>query len=559
MTTTTPRRRARAALASLGLVALLTSACSSGGSDSTPTTGLVDTGSTTTITGGHTCDQGATTTDLQAAPVAGVESDWDVTSFDGTTIRAHWFPTPGSEADRKPTLLMGPGWSLAGSTIEAGALAFGALDIKAMNDQGYNVLTWDPRGFGKSTGQATVDAADREGRDVQVLLDWVAEQPEALLDRPGDPRTGMVGFSYGGGIQLTVASIDCRVDAIVPGLAWHSLGTSLYKAATVKSGWSTILTSLVDPTHLDPHIVSAAKSGIGNGTLSDEDRDWFLSRGPGDDGMAGIDVPTLFVQGTVDTLFTLDEAITNYRALRKRGVPTAMLWFCGGHGTCLTATDDMERVTKAQFAWLDRYVKGDAKADVGPALDLVDQDATVWTGADYPVPLGAPVTAQGSGTLTLEKASQAGPISPPATRSPDLLRDLVVPVTPAKAATAVDVSIDPGTRDALALGAPSLHLEYRGTSPDGVEPTRVFAQLVDDEKGVVVGNQITPIDVTLDGQPHTADVPLEVIAQHLEGGHTLTLQLVATTVAYATPRLGGSIDFSVVTISIPVAKGVRKG
>ena len=77
------------------------------------------------------------------------------------------------------------------------------------------------------------------------------------------------------------------------------------------------------------------------GRSSKEDLDWFISRGPGD-AVAKIRVPTLFVQGTVDTLFTLDEAVTNYRLLRQQNVPTAMLWFCGGHGTCLTG-DGQER------------------------------------------------------------------------------------------------------------------------------------------------------------------------------------------------------------------------
>ena len=49
-----------------------------------------------------------------------------------------------------------------------------------------------------------------------------------------------------------------------------------------------------------------------------------------------IRIPTLLIQGTVDTLFTLDEAVTNYRILRANKVPTKMIWFCGGHGACLT-------------------------------------------------------------------------------------------------------------------------------------------------------------------------------------------------------------------------------
>src|SRR5688500_18946321 len=164
-----------------------------------------------------------------------------------------------------------------------------------MNDAGYNVLTWDPRGFGQSTGTATVNAADTEGRDVQTLLDWVAEQPEALTEREGDPRVGMVGFSYGGGIQLTVAAIDCRVDVLVPGLAWHSLETSLFKAETVKTCWSGLLITASSTGRVDPHSKSAYDMGLATGTLSDEDRAWFLARGPGE-AVDAIDVPTMFVQ-----------------------------------------------------------------------------------------------------------------------------------------------------------------------------------------------------------------------------------------------------------------------
>ena len=80
----------------------------------------------------------------------------------------------------------------------------------------------------------------------------------------------------------------------------------------------------------------------------------------------------------------------------------------------------------------------------------------------------------------------------------------------------------------------------------------VFAQLIDDSTGLVVGSQITPVRVTLDGAEHTASVPLESICQSVASDQTLTLQIVATTVAYATPRLGGSVDFTHIDISLPV-------
>ena len=65
---------------------------------------------------------------------------------------------------------------------------------------------------------------------------------------------GMVGGSYGGGIQLVAAATDCRIDAIVPTIAWHSLVTSLDKADTFKSGWSNILANLSTSDHVDPEV-----------------------------------------------------------------------------------------------------------------------------------------------------------------------------------------------------------------------------------------------------------------------------------------------------------------
>ncbi len=101
-------------------------------------------------------------------------------------------------------------------------------------------------------------------------------------------------------------------------------------------------------------------------------------------------------------------------------------------------------------------------------------------------------------------------------------------------------------------------LRYSGTTPAGPRPTRVFAQLLDDATGIVLGNQITPIAVTLDGTSHTAKVPLEMVAFTAKPGAHLTLQLVATTTAYATPRLGGSIRFASVHVVLPTVTGVTR-
>jgi ABC-2 type transport system ATP-binding protein len=97
-----------------------------------------------------------------------------------------------------------------------------------------------------------------------------------------------------------------------------------------------------------------------------------------------------------------------------------------------------------------------------------------------------------------------------------------------------------------------VRLTYRGKVA-GTRPARVFAQLVDNRTGLVVGNQVTPIALRLDGRAHTITKPLEIVAERLSKGASVRLQLVATTVAYAKPRLGGRVSFSRIAVSLPTA------
>jgi ABC-2 type transport system ATP-binding protein len=537
------------------LVALGSAACSSSASKAAPTASSSTTPAPTTAPRPGPCNPPNAGGPVAVTKVPGVASDLTLTSFDGAKIRLHWFPAPGASAAQPlPTVLMGPGWGSPGDTNTKAIGLFGSLGIGALQKAGYNVLTWDPRGFGQSTGTVETDSADFEGRDVEKMLDWIATQKEVLLDGPRDPRVGMAGGSYGGGIQLVAAAIDCRVDAITPMIAWHSLTTSLLKADTPKNGWSGLLTTVTKGRSVDPHIPHAYQASITTGIIDADDRAWFANRGPGD-LVERIKIPTLIIQGTVDNLFTLDEGITNYRILRDRGIPTAMLWFCGGHGVCLTNPGDGTRVGRAVMAWLQRYLKKDTTAVTGPRFDMVDQNGTRYTADDYPLAAGAPVTATGTGTLHYVADGGSGPAHP-AAGNKDPLAGVAAGITPAKATNAVNVAVNFAS-PAVVVGAPQLQLSYTGTTPAGARPTRVFAQLVDDATGIVLGNQVTPIQVTLDGKPHQTSVALEDIAYTAHAGTHVTLQMVATTTAYAQPRLGGSVTFDSIAVSLPVAAGLQ--
>ena len=79
----------------------------------------------------------------EVVPVDGVPHDFTMTSFDGTRIRFHWYPLD----HEAPTVLMGPGWGSAGATESSGTGLFGDAPIGVLHEQGYHVLTWDPRGL----------------------------------------------------------------------------------------------------------------------------------------------------------------------------------------------------------------------------------------------------------------------------------------------------------------------------------------------------------------------------------------------------------------------------
>ena len=462
-----------------------------------------------------------------AAPAAAREVT--VRSFDGTPLAATFHPAAGLKPGKSaPTILQTHGWGQRRerSPDAASSEGTGNVGTGPLRRAGFNVLTWDSRGFGESGGTVMVDHKDFEGRDVKALLNWLSKQPEAKLDRRRDPRVGMHGVSYAGGIELVAAAIDRRIDAIAPSIAWHSLLTSLYREETVKGGWSSLLFAAGQTGRLDPHITSAFATGATTGKLSAEDRAWFESRGPGP-LVKRIRVPTLLLQGTPDTLFTPSEAIRSYRILRRKRVPVKMMWFCGGHGTCLTGSGPAGHFERRVIAWLKRHVAR-RKVATGPGFEWLADDARWRRAKRYPPRRGAPIVGTGSGSLLLSPADTVSG----------------TPLAAAPAANAVNVPIPDVTRQVV--GEPRVTLTYSGTGT----ATHVFAQIVDEQRNLVLGNQVTPLPVKLDGAQHTVTRRLEGVAA---AGGRYRLQIVGGSQVYGPVRGLGAITFSSARIKLPTA------
>ncbi|SCG61650.1 alpha/beta fold hydrolase [Micromonospora halophytica] len=322
-----------------------------------------------------------------------------------------WLPEDASADRRVPAVLLAHGFGGTKDSVRA--------DAEDLVGRGYAVLTWTARGFGRSGGEIHLDHPDYEVRDAQRLLDRLAARPEIRTDAAGDPRVGVVGGSYGGGLALLLAAQDQRVDAIVPMITWNDLSRAFLPESTgrpategvFKKGWAGIFfggggNAGSGPAGISGNAAAAPEGapasagppspmpGAGPGTgpsrapagaadpscgrfaadvcaaylriattgRADQAAVDLLRRSSPAGVLDRIKAPTLLVQGEADTLFPLAEADANARGIAAAGTPVRVAWFTGGHDGGEGPKSDSDRVKFLTAQWLDHYVAGDGAA-----------------------------------------------------------------------------------------------------------------------------------------------------------------------------------------------------
>jgi ABC-2 type transport system ATP-binding protein len=451
-----------------------------------------------------------------ATPIAPLENA-TVTSFDGTPLDVNFYPAQGlTQGHTAPTVLVGSFWGLPAYSSLIGtinAIGVESFEINAellgpatLTADGYNVVTWDSRGWYASGGQVNLDSPSYEGRDVSAIINWLATLPGVELQSPNDPVVGMTGFSYGGGIQLSAAAIDHRIDAIEPNMSWYSLVEALHPNETIKAGWGNILCDIGDlvGARYAPELTNTCRAVVtGNITPSEIAFGEAASPGP---IVKQIAAPTLLLAGTVDTLFPLNGDILTYDALRAAGTPVKMMWYCGGHGICNQSVGPTGHVTEAELTFLNKYLKGQS-VSTGPGFEYLDQTGTWRSAASYPIAPTGTLTASGGGTLGISPLDSSGLLGVEAT----------------KALNGLSIQIPAPSASVETTAAPTLTLTYHGLATKSSTP--IFAQLVDNSTGTVLDNQATALPLQLNGATHTLTVPLNTVVWSLTRSSRISLQL----------------------------------
>ena len=567
--------------------------------------------------------------DLVAAPASAaehtVQSLYFRVTVDGgaqtcDVVGDLYLPASASSTNQVPAILTTNGFG--GSKDDQVGMAI------AYAERGYAVLSYSGLGFGGSGCKITLDDPAVDGEAAQQLIDYLAGETgiaftdadrtvpaPALdvirLDEPSDPRIGMVGGSYGGAIQLAAASLDDRLDALVPMITWHDLSYSLAPNNLVPSalqaptpgaaklswvlGFSLLgITGGLAEAPADPErligcpnfadfVCGALLTAGATGIMTPETVAELQRRSP--IGYAStVTAPTLIVQGQSDTLFNLNEGLDTYRLLQAQGTEAKMIWGNGGHSgpwapgeADLAAAPDETYIGGRIADWFDHHLM-DLPVDTGPELayfrEWVDYEgnaAPAFATSDTPE-VGTPTRLYLSGTeltpdadeLTVATSSFLTPVGglPTSTDPMDVVGDLLddyVSVPEVDLPGTFTSYTTPTLADDLdVVGQPMLDLRVsapaaaltQASGPAGQLVLFVkLAEVTPDGTATIVRNLVAPVRVSDVDEPFTVRLP--ALVNRFDAGNQLRL-----TIAGGSTNYRGGLTEVPVTIATGSAEQV---
>ncbi|MCV2489676.1 alpha/beta fold hydrolase [Geodermatophilus sp. YIM 151500] len=359
---------------------------------------------------------------------------------------------------------------------------------------------------------------------------------------------GLGGGDAGGGIGSTDETSADRSAAAAPDPA--ALAGRLSELGPASADPAVVERALTCG-RFSAEVCVAYQSAAASGTLTPEVAA-VLDRSSPAGVLDRIDVPTLLVQGTQDSLFGLGQADANARGIAATGAPVKVVWYGGGHDTSASERE-AEALRDEVAGWFDWHLRGDGE-DPG-------------TGFQFPAPtgLGGNFSVQGGtqtvvtdaypgldGTAPAGRAAVAlsGPTQPvvnPAGGTPAAIT--TVPglggLGAALAGTTVEIpgqfaafDSEPLTAAVEVVGAPTVDLAVSSASGSAT----LFAKLYDVGPGgalTLPAGLVAPVSLTGLSTDPTAPTEVAVtlpgIVHRFEAGHTMRVVVSSTDQAYALP------------------------
>jgi len=328
--------------------------------------------------------------------------DWTVRVGPGdtttcTVVGELFVPTTATASSPDPAILTTNGFG--GAYTDQVPLA----EFAAQN--GYVVLAYSGLGFGGSGCNIELDSPAWDGKAASELVSFLGDQPEVTSEGPDDPVVGMIGGSYGGEVQFAAASIDPRIDTIVPMITWNDLAYSLApnnETRVADFDWENISPGILKWEWASLFFADGMSEPISNPSTSP----FPPSKCPGfaawickafiESAVAGypspkivatlesdsvvsyykkIRIPVMLMQGEDDTLFDINEAVANYRLLKSIGDPVKLVIQSWGHSDSTPAPGELSWTSTAQgyetqliMDWFARYLKHE-KVSTGPQVE----------------------------------------------------------------------------------------------------------------------------------------------------------------------------------------------
>jgi ABC-2 type transport system ATP-binding protein len=438
-----------------------------------------------------------------------------------------------------PAVIVSPGFGQTESSV--------ATDAKYLAQRGYVAVAWTMRGFqlfNTQAGRIALDAPDTEVKDLQGLIDLLAQRKDVLQDGPGDPRVGLMGESYGGGISLMGASLDPRVDAIVPVITWNSLRSSLVPGGVFKAEYAAVFFSLAsrDGCALFAARICKTYTHLAETGLADATDQRLLDYSSPD--VSRITAPTLLVQGEDDTLFPLSESLTTAKALQAKGTPVALRWLQGGHDKSFSSATEA-RIRGMAGTWFDRYLKKQ-RTGTGPLFTW--HRSSGGDGSSSRLPTSTPLAltlSGGSKTVTNPAGGRPASISsvPGAGSVSDLAGALGLDI-PGQSAS-WDTPVLTKTREVLGAGTLKLHV----TSTTGTAV--LFAKVLDvapNGSATLPNGQIAPVRV----RAGDVTITLPTLARVVPAGHRIRVAVASTDLGYAGPLSPATYTLSAAQLELPL-------